>query len=275
MKVVLILYSIFLAVGGFIYSSTVLASLTDLQKDDIDWSEAAQSELARPLINQNADRGEERTAGMARNQAQTELPTPATVLVNAQPHRSLIEKTALRMSLSFEPYRPSGVGKFGTEETLNYQSLPSSLLGAIDLRWLPFTMSAEDHIHWGGFLGIGYSRQPVPLVTAMGYRYPDVALNSIRYEGGIALGYGFLPKWNMEIKLGVGQQNLVQTSKSAEVVGTLDQGLYVGALDVQYYIWPKFAIMASLSHRGAMAKTAGSIEFDPLTVSGGFLVQVR
>lgn len=235
--------------------------------EPIDWSQRANEELANSG----------RSTGLGEGGG---LPTPATVVVVADPHKSLIEKTALRVGLGFEPYQPRGLGTFGVDETLQYDTLPGSVMGSVDLRWLPFELGGENGVAGGsfllgGYLGFGYSRQAVPLVTQTGFRYEDVALNSMRVETGAALGYGFSSRWNLEARLGVGRHMLVQTSRYAEVVGNFDRSFVVGALDIQYYVLPKLALMASAAHRSPISGGTGSIGFDPFTVSGGILVQVR
>lgn len=239
--------------------------------EPVDWIQRATEELTK------SDRSVRGTASAA--DAVGELPTPATVVVVADPHTSLIEKTALRVGLGFEAYQPRGLGKFGVEETLQYDSLPSSIMGNVDLRWLPFEIAGEGadaaRVLMGGYLGFGYSRQAVPLVTQTGFRYEDVALNSMRIEAGAAVGYSLSSRWNLEGRFGLGRQMLVQTSRFAEVVGNFDRSFVIGAMDVQYYVLPKLALMASVAHRSPLSGGSGSIGFDPFTVSGGILVQVR
>jgi hypothetical protein len=246
--------------------------------EPVDWIQRAEEELT------NSGRSAKAPAGAhATSDAVGELPTPATVVVVAAPHNSMIEKSALRIGFAFEPYQPRGLGTFGVDETLQYDSLPASMMGNVDLRWLPFEVGPTDfemgegsgRLLFGGYLGFGYSRQAVPLVTQTGFRYEDVALNSMRVETGAALGYSLSSRWNLEGRLGLGRQMLVQTSRFAEVVGNFDRSFVVGAMDVQYYVLPKLALMASVAHRSPVSGGTGSIGFDPLTVSGGILVQVR
>lgn len=236
--------------------------------EPVDWIKLANDELKKA---QAPARG----VATAGQEEYGELPTPATVVVVADPHKSLIEKTALRMGLAFEPYQPRGMGTFGVEETLQYDTLPGSWLGNVDLRWLPFEFSEESRARVGGFLGFGYSRQSVPLVTPTGFRYDDVALNSMRVETAVAFGYSLSDRWGLEGRLGLGRQMLVQTSRFAEVVGNFDRFFAVGSLDVQYHLLPKLALMASVARRSPVGSGSGSIGFDPFTVSGGVLVQVR
>jgi hypothetical protein len=237
--------------------------------EPVDWSRMANEELKK------SSTGNARSAKGQGQEAFGELPTPATVVVVANPHQSLIEKTALRMGLTLEPYQPKGQGTFGVQETLQYETLPSSFMGNVDLRWLPFETSQDGSVRLGGYVGFGYSRQSVPLVTPTGFRYEDVALNSMRVEASGAFGYSLSERWNLDGRVGIGRQLLVQTSRYAEVVGNFDQFFVVGSLEVQYHIFPKLALMASMAHRSSIGSGSGSIGFDPLTVSGGVLVQVR
>jgi hypothetical protein len=203
------------------------------------------------------------------------LPTPATVVAIAEDHQSSIELTALRVGLTFEPYQPRGTGAFGVGESIAYDSLPGSVLGTVDLRWLPFVISESRAIIVGGYLAFGYSRTSLPLATPTGFKYDDVALNSMRIETGAAFGGRVYGNWSGELKLGLGRQSLIQTSRYSEVVGNFDRPYFAAIADIQYHILPKFAVLASVAKRSPIAAGTGSIGFDPLTVSGGILVQVR
>lgn len=203
------------------------------------------------------------------------LPTPATVVAIADQHQSPIELTALRVGLTFEPYQPRGLGTFGVGESVSYDSLPGSVLGSIDLRWLPFEINESRAIIAGGYLAFGYSRTSLPLVTPTGFKYDDVALNSMRTEAGVAVGGRVYGNWSGEVKLGLGRQSFIQTSRFAEVVANFDRPYLAAIADIQYHIMPKFAVLASVAKRSPIAAGTGSIGFDPLTISGGILVQVR
>lgn len=226
-------------------------------KEPVDWMQKANAEL----------QGVKKTEGV--------LPTPATVVAIAEDHQSSIELTALRVGLTFEPYQPRGVGTFGVGESVSYDSLPGSVLGSIDLRWLPFELDKSRGIIAGGYLAFGYSRTSLPLVTPTGFKYDDVALNSIRVETGAAIGGRVYGNWSGEVKLGVGRQSYIQTSRYSEVVGNFDRPYLVAIADIQYHFMPKFAVLASVAKRSPIAAGTGSIGFDPLTISGGILVQVR
>lgn len=225
--------------------------------EPVNWIQKASEEL----------QGVKTTAGV--------LPTPATVVAIAEDHQSSIELTALRVGLTFEPYQPRGTGAFGVGESIAYDSLPGSVLGTVDLRWLPFVISESRAIIAGGYLAFGYSRTSLPLATPTGFKYDDVALNSMRIETGAAFGGRVYGNWSGELKLGLGRQSLIQTSRYSEVVGNFDQPYFAAIADIQYHILPKFAVLASVAKRSPIAAGTGSIGFDPLTVSGGILVQVR
>jgi hypothetical protein len=226
-------------------------------KEPVDWMQKANAEL----------QGVKTTEGV--------LPTPATVVAITEDHRSSIELTALRVGLTFEPYQPRGVGTFGVGESVSYDSLPGSVLGSIDLRWLPFELDESRGIIAGGYLAFGYSRTSLPLVTPTGFKYDDVALNSMRVETGAAVGGRVYGNWSGEVKLGLGRQSYIQTSRFSEVVGNFDRPYLAAIADIQYHIMPKFAVLASVAKRSPIAAGTGSIGFDPLTISGGILVQVR
>lgn len=226
-------------------------------KEPVDWTQKANAEL----------QGVKTTEGV--------LPTPATVVAIAESHQSSIELTALRVGLTFEPYQPRGVGTFGVGESVSYDSLPGSVLGSVDLRWLPFELYESRGIIAGGYLAVGYSRTALPLVTPTGFKYDDVALNSIRVETGVAVGGRVYGNWSGEVKLGVGRQSYIQTSRYSEVVGNFDRPYLAAIADIQYHIMPKFAVLASVAKRSPIAAGTGSIDFDPITISGGILVQVR
>lgn len=225
--------------------------------EPVDWIQKASDEL----------QGVKTTEGV--------LPTPATVVAIADQHESAIELTALRVGLTFEPYQPRGVGTFGVGESVSYDSLPGSVLGSVDLRWLPFEINESRAIIAGGYLAFGYSRTSLPLVTPTGFKYDDVALNSMRVETGLALGGRVYGNWSGEVKLGVGRQSYIQTSRFSEVVANFDRPYLAAIADIQYHIMPKFAVLASVANRSPIAAGTGSIGFDPLTISGGILVQVR
>ncbi len=225
--------------------------------EPVDWIQKASDELL----------GSKTTDGV--------LPTPATVVAIADSHQSPIELTALRVGLTLEPYQPRGTGTFGVGESIAYDSLPGSILGSVDLRWLPFEINESRNIIAGGYVGFGYSRQSLPLVTPTGFKYDDVALNSMRVEAGAAVGGTLKDGWSTELKLGLGRQSYVQTSRYSEVVGNFERPYVAVAADLQYHILPKFAVLASVAKRLPIGEGSGSIGFDPLTVSGGILVQVR
>lgn len=225
--------------------------------EPVDWIKKASDELL----------GAKTTEGV--------LPTPATVVAVANSHESAIERTALRVGLTFEPYQPRGTGTFGVGESINYDTLPSSVLGNADLRWLPFVLDENQKVIAGGYIAFGYSRSNLPLVTPTGFKYDDVALNSMRFEAGAAVGGKIYGNWSAEGKLGLGRQSYVQTSRYSEVVGNFDRPYVAAAVDLQYHLLPKLALVGSLAKRSPIAEGSGSIGFAPLTVSGGLLVQVR
>jgi hypothetical protein len=225
--------------------------------EPVDWIQKASEEL----------QGVKTTEGV--------LPTPATVVAIADSHQSAIELTALRVGLTLEPYQPRGLGTFGVGESVSYDSLPGSVLGSVDLRWLPFEINESRAIIAGGYLAFGYSRTSLPLVTPTGFKYDDVALNSMRAEAGVAVGGRVYGNWSGEVKLGLGRQSYIQTSRFSEVVANFDRPYLAAIADIQYHIMPKFAVLASVAKRSPIAAGTGSIGFDPLTISGGILVQVR
>lgn len=201
----------------------------------------------------------------------------ATVTAEVETTRSVIERSSLRFTFLFEPYRPNGTAVLGSGQELAYSELPTSVLGQVDLRWLPLQIGefAERNITLGGYTAGGFARTRVPLVAASGFRYDDVALNSFRYEGGLASGIALAEKWNLEARLGVGRSSVVQTSRYSEVVGSFDRPFVIGALDLSFYLASRFAFVASVAKRSPIGDGSGALVFDPLTVSGGFLVQVR
>lgn len=205
------------------------------------------------------------------------LPTPATIRAEVTGVRSAIERSALRFTFLFEPYQPKGVASFGAGQQIDYASLPGSLLGQVDLRWLPFGIGnlGSRPLSMGGYGAFGYSRQTLPLVAPSGFRFDDAALNTIRVEAGLAFGLELNDYWNLEARAGAGRLSYVQTSKYSDVVGTFERSYFVGALDLSYQLFSRFALIGSVASRTPIGGGSGSISFDPLTVSGGFLVQVR
>lgn len=205
------------------------------------------------------------------------LPSAATVRAEVNPTQSVIARSALRFTFLFEPYQPNGTATLGSGQKLSYNDLPTSVLGQVDLRWLPF--DAGDirgrPVVVGGYVAGGYARQTVPLVAPSGFRYDDVALNTLRFEAGATTGLTLGQKWNLEGRLGVGRLSVIQTSKYSDVVGSFERPYLVGALDLAYHVWPRFAFVGSVARRTPIGDGSGALAFDPLTVSGGFLVQVR
>ncbi len=250
-----------------------------------DWGQVAADELERARIEmpkQKSATASSKAIAVSNSSANSEtasdvLPTPATIRAEVMTTQSAIERSALRFTFLFEPYQPYGTGKFGAGEQVSYQNLPNSVLGQVDLRWLPFELGAVfgRPVSLGGYGAFGYSRQKLPLVAPSGFRYDDVALNSMRAELGLALGMTLNSKLNLEARLGAGRISMIQTSKYAEVVGTFERPYLLGALDLSYHFIPRFALVASVAKRTPLADGSGSIAFDPVTVSGGFLVQVR
>lgn len=241
------------------------------QPAGVDWSQAATEELAKSRAGQGA------AASAASATAENALPTPATIRAEVTGVRSTIERSALRFTFLFEPYRPKGIGAFGAGQPLDYGALPDSVLGQVDLRWLPFDLGnlGKYPLSLGGFGAFGYSRQALPIVAASGFRYEDAALNSIRVEAGFAMGLELNERWNLEARAGLGRLSFVQTSKYADLAGTFERSYMVGALDLSYRVFSRFALVASAASRSPLGAGSGSIIFDPLTLSGGFLVQVR
>lgn len=236
-----------------------------------DWGQAAADELER-------SRGEAPKATTAlTTDSMDVLPTPATIRAEVMKTQSAIERSALRFTFLFEPYQPYGTGKFGAGEQVFYGNLPNSVLGQVDLRWLPFELGDVfgRPASLGGYGAFGYSRQTLPLVAPSGFRYDDVALNTLRSEVGSVLGLTLNSKLNLEARLGVGRVSMIQTSRYAEVVGTFERPYLVGSLDLSYHLVPRFALVASVARRTPLADGSGSIAFDPFTIAGGFLVQVR
>lgn len=205
------------------------------------------------------------------------LPTPATIRAEVTGVRSAIERSALRFTFLFEPYQPKGVGAFGAGQLIDYSALPGSVLGQVDLRWLPYEIGSlgARPLSLGGYAAFGYSRQTLPLVAESGFRYDDSALNTLRVEAGLAWGLELNDYWNLELRTGVGRLSYIQTSRYSDVAGTFERSYLVGALDLSYQLYSRFALVASVASRNPIGAGSGSISFDPLTVSGGFLVQVR
>ena len=205
------------------------------------------------------------------------LPTAATVRAEVDGARSIIERSALRFTFLFEPYQPSGTAKLAGGQSVQYSNLPTTVLGQVDLRWLPFEIGSirDRPVLLGGYVAGGYSRSSVPLVAPSGFRFEDVAVSTIRFEGGVSAGMSLREKWNLEARAGVGRVLVTQTSKYSDVVGSYDRPFLVGAFDVSYYFNTRFALVGSMARRTPLSDGKGSIAFDPLTVSGGFLVQVR
>lgn len=244
---------------------------------------AAKSKKAAQITNKATATDTTKAADESQPQTLTDaqesgvLPTPATVRTNVAPVESKIERTALRFTFLFEPYQPHGTGQFATGEKIQYSNLSPSVLGQVDLRWLPYEVGdiAGKPASIGGYGAFGYSRQNMPLVAPSGFRYDDVALNTLRYEVGGAIGLTLNSKFTLEGRVGVGRISAIQTSRYSDMVGTFERPYLVGALDLSYHLFPRFALVGSVARRTPLADGSGSIAFDPLTVSGGFLVQVR
>lgn len=245
----------------------------------IDWGAHAASELesAASRSVQSAPHTSVQSAVPTVVEARTTSPTAATIHAEVDEVRPAVQRSALRFTFLFEPYQPRGTGKFGSGEQIDYSNLPNSVLGQVDLRWLPFDLGriAERPVSLGGYAAAGFSRQEMPLVASSGFRYDDVALNTLRFEGGAITGLTLGSKFNLEARFGAGRLSAVQTSSHAAVVGSFGRPYLVAALDLAYHVIPKFALVASLSRRTPLADGTGALAFDPFTVSGGFLVQVR
>lgn len=246
----------------------------------VDWTAMAEAELTQDPdadLKAKSKNGRSLLKNRALLVPSTTLPTPATVRAEVPEFETGIERTALRFALTFESYKPRGRGEFSTGDTIDYGRLPNGLLAQADLRWLPFSFAnfAGRTLNLGGYGAFGYSRQEMPLVAPSGFRYDDVALNTLRYEAGLAVGVDLSPKFNLEARLGVGRLTATQTSRFADLVGTFNRPYGAAAVDLSYHIVPRFALIGSIAHRTALADGTGAIAFDPLTVSGGFLVQVR
>lgn len=270
---------------GLLSTPVSAAPKTNLKKADLDWSSKAEAELV-------IDRPEAKVRGSKKTKKASvvetlptpsatlpagTLPTPATVRAEVPQFSTAIERTALRFALTFESYQPRGAGEFVSGDTIDYGRLPSGLLAQADLRWLPFSVGALNGktLNLGGYTAFGYSRQEMPLVAPSGFRYDDVALNTLRYEAGFAAGLDLTSKFNLEARLGFGRLTAIQSSRFTDLVGTFHRPFAAVAVDLSYHIVPRFAFIASLAHRSALSEGTGAMAFDPLTVSGGFLVQVR
>lgn len=266
--------------------------ITDWSQTAADELEKARSETAKPdTKSAKAARATNRTGDTNTAKPVTEtapadltdalrsgvLPTPATIRAEVTGVRSAIERSALRFTFLFEPYQPKGLGAFGTGQLVDYSALPGSVLGQVDLRWLPYDIGSlgSRPLSLGGYAAFGYSRQALPLVAESGFRYEDSALNTLRIEAGLAWGLELNDYWNLEARTGVGRLSYIQTSRYSDVAGTFERSYLVGALDLSYQLYSRFALVASVASRNPIGAGSGSISFDPLTVSGGFLVQVR
>jgi hypothetical protein len=239
--------------------------------------EAARSETAKPNM-----KSKKALAVDSQVQALTEaqagwIPTAATVRAEVPAVDSIIERSALRFTFLFEPYQAQGHAQMASGDEINYSNLPMAVLGQVDMRWLPIEIDSfvGRPVSLGGYVAAGYSRQSLPLVAASGFRYDDTALNTIRLEGGMALGMTLSEKLNLEARFGAGRIVQAQTSKYSDVVASYNRPFLVGAVDLSYYLTRRFALVGSVARRTPLADGSGSIAFDPLTVSGGFLVQVR
>jgi hypothetical protein len=256
-------------------SKTRKAAKNPKVETPVDWVARAEAELEAVRRNQIK---KQKGAGASVETGSAEvLPTPATVRADVTALGSVVEPTAMKAALLIEPYQPKGTGYFGSGEVVDYQTLPSSVLVQGDLRWLPFDLAtvAGRSFVLGGYAAFGYSRQKMPLVAPSGFRYDDVALNTMRVEGGLAAGIGLSHRFNFELRGGVGRQSHVQTSRYSDVVGTFARPFAVVALDLSYYFLPRFAFVVSAAHRAPIGGGDGSVSIDPMTVSGGLLVQVR
>lgn len=283
------LFWIFLiVVAGFNYATPASAARRSVRvkkqvvapAEPVDWSSRAAAELdhsAEPAAPVTSTSTETSTASM------TPPATPvtvATVRAEVPESRSLLERTSLRLTFLFEPYQPNGTARLGSGQEVTYSELPTSVLGQLDLRWLPFSVGqiAGQNAVLGGYVAGGYARQSVPLVAPSGFRYDDVTLNTLRFEAGAAAGIPLAQVsnlLNLEVRLGFGRSSVVQTSRYSEVVGSFARPFISGALDFSYHLTPRFALMASIARRSPLGDGSGALGFDPLTVSGGFLVQVR
>ncbi len=276
------------------FGSSVVEARTASQKTKlvaeaapIDWSakasselEASRTEVAKPT-SVKVDKTKNDAAQIAKALDDvTNLyvqPTAATVQAEVAVTQSVIERTSLRFTFLFEPYNPKGTATLASGQEITYSSLPTSVLGQLDIRWLPFELGeiSGRTVTFGGYAAGGYARQEVPLLAPSGFRYDDVALNTFRFEAGLTSGIALAPRWNLEARFGAGQMSVVQTSRYAEVVGSFRRPYLIGALDLSYYVANRFALVASVARRSPFGDGSGSLGFDPLTVSGGFLVQVR
>lgn len=279
-RIGLIAFTGFLMVGSS-YADAAPASRAKVKRAEaksagavVDWSAHAAAEL-EAARNQTAPNTAD-VAGFSAAEAGV-LPTPATIRAEVTGVDSVIERTALRFGFLFEPYQAHGTGRFGAGQSVEYSNLPTTVLGQVDLRWLPFEVSdvMGRPATVGGYGAFGYSRQKIPLVAPSGFRYDDVALNTLRYEAGLAAGCQLSKAWNVEVRVGAGRISNIQTSQYSDVVGSFERPYLVGAIDALYHVHPRFAFAASLARRTPLADGTGSIAFDPVTVSGGFLVQVR
>lgn len=234
----------------------------------VDWTAKAEQELAMPT---RASDKQMKKLGDA-----VSVPSmAATVHAEVEPLEPAIRRTALRMGLSIEAFRPSGTARFAGGETVDYTSLDAAPMLGLDLRWLPLEWR---HVVIGGFVAASYARHAMPLTAPSGFRYDDVALNSLRAEIGAAFGLPLselTESLNFEARVGVGRLSQIQTSRYSDVVGTQERPFILGAMDLSYHFTPRFGAIASLATRTPMGDGSGSVAFDRLTASVGATFQIR
>lgn len=253
----------------------LVKAASEKPKEKVKSKSRSPSQMASPVAQQNSDRAD-RASDVAVAADVAVADSPATVRAEARELGSAIVRTSLKLSLSLEPHKPSGRGVLASGETMDFSNAQDTGLLDTSLRWLPGeVMLGNQSFNYGGFVGAGYSRQSLPVVAPSGFRYDDVALNTLRFEGGGAVGAMVGGSWNFEGRVGLGQMNLIQTSKYPEVTGSFSRPYSVLAVDASYYLTTRFALMGSVAKRFALADGTGSIALDAISASGGLIVQLR
>jgi hypothetical protein len=191
------------------------------------------------------------------------LETPATVRARVVSTKLGDRESQIEWGVLTQSYRVHGVGEVTGFVPFSRSELGQKPMVTAELRWLPIK-----DIRWiqefGVSTSIAYAMHSAVLSGPAGHGIDDIHLHTIKSQVNsvVAMRWAKDPRWRLRGQIGIGQINLIQTSKySAAQQSDIQRFAALGAF-VENQIWAHLSLFAGYEYQ--------SFDQYGLSLAGGF-----